>query len=74
MLHRRPDISRHVRELHIRPQAKWRNTLTVSENGSISAVVRSLAASRRLDALTKFIWDADEMPLNEDMWFALRVG
>lgn len=74
MLRRRPDISRHARELHIRPQAKWRSALTVAENGAVSAAVRSLAASKRLDALTNFTWDADEMPLNEDMWFALRVG
>ncbi|KAF8730047.1 hypothetical protein AX14_005776 [Amanita brunnescens Koide BX004] len=74
MLQRRPDISRHVRELHVRPEEKWRSALTVTENGVVSAAVMSLAASKRLDALTKFIWDADEMPLNEDMWFALRVG
>lgn len=46
----------------------------MAENGAVSAAVRSLAASKRLDALTNFTWDADEMPLNEDMWFALRVG
>ena len=74
MLQRRPDISRHVRELHVRPEEKWRSALTVTENGVVAAAVMSLAASKRLDALTKFIWDADEMPLNEDMWFALRVG
>ncbi|KAF8639546.1 hypothetical protein AX17_001451 [Amanita inopinata Kibby_2008] len=74
MLHRHPGIARHVRELYIRPQARWRSTLTVAENEQASAAVRSLAASMRLDALTKFVWDTDEMPLNEDMWFALRMG
>ncbi|KAK2464327.1 hypothetical protein APHAL10511_003784 [Amanita phalloides] len=74
MLYRRPDISRHTRRLYIRPQTKWRGSLTALENNNVSAAVRSLAASKRLDALVRFVWDADEMPLNEDMWFALRVG
>jgi hypothetical protein len=44
------------------------------ENESVSAAVRVLAASKKLDALVKFIWDTDEVPLHEDMWFALRMG
>ncbi|PFH53722.1 hypothetical protein AMATHDRAFT_137017 [Amanita thiersii Skay4041] len=74
MLHHRPDISRHVRELIVRPQAKWKSKTTMIENELVSAAIRSLAISARLEALIKFIWDTDEMPLNEDMWFALRMG
>ncbi|KAF8633661.1 hypothetical protein AX15_001310 [Amanita polypyramis BW_CC] len=74
LLSRRPDISRHVRELYVLPHTKWRCKLFPLENVRISAAIRTLAASKKLDALTKFVWDADEMPLNEDMWFALRIG
>ncbi|RDB16745.1 hypothetical protein Hypma_002417 [Hypsizygus marmoreus] len=72
MLQRRPDIARHVRELVVSPQAKSRHGIAVSLIAS--AAVRELAATKRLDALTKFTWDADEKPFNEDMWFALRMG
>lgn len=74
MLGRRPDITRHIRELRVRPHTRPSSDVSLSENAHVSATIRALAVSKRLDALVKFIWDADEMPLNEDMWFALRMG
>lgn len=74
MLQQRFDIARHVRQLVIKPQAKYHNRFTVSDNATASSVVRQVAGSMCLDALVKFQWDAEEMPFFEDMWFALRLG
>lgn len=73
MLHRRLDIARHVRELVIRPRAKYHH-FSLSDNLAVSSVVRRVAGAMCLDALVKFQWDAEEMPFLEDMWFALRIG
>ena len=73
MLHRRLDIARHVRELVIRPQSKYHH-FSPSDNLAVSSVVRRVAGAMCLDALVKFQWDAEEMPILEDMWFALRLG
>ncbi|KAG5650890.1 hypothetical protein H0H81_010651 [Sphagnurus paluster] len=72
MLQRRPDIARHVRELHIKLQSGTESGHAVSKLAS--EAVRDAAATQCLDALTKFIWDGDEKPIEEDMWFALRMG
>lgn len=37
----------------------------------MAAAVRNVAPN--LSALGVFIWDGEEMPLYDDMWFALRV-
>lgn len=74
MLQRRPDIARHVRVLVVRPQAKRPSRDGVLVSQEASGAVRDVAATMRLDALTKFIWDGDEKPYHEDMWFALRMG
>ena len=73
MLHRRLDIARHVRELVIKPQAKYHH-FGPSDNLAVSSAVRRVAGAMCLDALVKFQWDAEEMPFLEDMWFALRLG
>ncbi|KAG9316750.1 hypothetical protein JVU11DRAFT_2811 [Chiua virens] len=68
MLNRRPDISRHVQKLLICFSTKPNDL-----NGNIvSGLVQRLAHS--LDALHTFIWDADEIPQRDDMWFALRMS
>ncbi|KAF8800240.1 hypothetical protein BYT27DRAFT_6840104 [Phlegmacium glaucopus] len=74
MLQRRFDIARHVRELIIRPQAKYHNHFNAFDNATVSSVVRQVAGAMCLDALAKFEWDAEDMPFFEDMWFALRLG
>lgn len=73
MLINRPEIARHVRELIVRP-----NHLSTPEKQSFdcaiaSAAVRDVAMSKVLDALVKFTWDFDDLPLHDDMWFALRI-
>jgi len=73
MLARRADIARHVRELTIRFQPKHTSVLTTNDRRAASAAVIDVASSKALDALRKFVWDADELPFHEDMWFALRV-
>ncbi|KAF9448216.1 hypothetical protein P691DRAFT_801101 [Macrolepiota fuliginosa MF-IS2] len=74
MLARRMDIARHVRELTLRLQPKHTPTLTTNDREAASTAVIEVASSMSLDALRKFVWDADELPFYEDMWFALRVG
>lgn len=73
MLVRRPDIARHVQELIVRPRSrKWLNR-GFTDNMVASKAVLDVA-SRRLEALTTFAWDDEELPYHDDMWFALRVG
>jgi len=72
MLARHIDIARHVRELTIRLQPK--HALSINDRQAVCTAVVNAASSKALDALYKFVWDADEMPFYEDMWFALRVG
>ena len=74
MLSRTPDIARHIRELVIRPQTRYKSYLSPADNASVSHAVRKIASEKCLDALVTFKWDADELPYYEDMWFALRVG
>lgn len=70
MLLHRPDIARHVRKLVVRPYNK-RRKYSLVDGYTVSSVVRQVAV--RLDALNTFEWDGEEMPPNEDMWFALRM-
>ncbi|KAG6832838.1 hypothetical protein H0H87_000192 [Tephrocybe sp. NHM501043] len=74
MLSKRPLLARHVRELIVRPRSSIDFSRGVSVSLLASMAVRDAAVTQRLDALSKFIWDADEKPYHEDMWFALRMG
>lgn len=72
MLNHRPDIARHVRKLLLRFASAPR-TRSLDYNGYlVSSLVYRLAHT--LDALHTFIWDADELPQRDDMWFALRIS
>ncbi|KAG7091006.1 hypothetical protein E1B28_010071 [Marasmius oreades] len=73
MLSRRPDISRHVRELVIRPGSKKSLNHQLLDSIVASSAIRECAISFKLDALSRFSWDCDELPYFDDMWFALRV-
>lgn len=74
MLSRRGDIARHVRELVIRPQGRNIENLSPLERDIAASAVIQAVGSMSLDALVKFVWDADELPLHDDIWFALRIG
>lgn len=72
MLTHRPDVARHVQKLLVRfstsPRAR-----SIDYNGyMVSTLVYHLAPF--LDALHTFVWDADEIPQRDDMWFALRIS
>ncbi|KAL0956664.1 hypothetical protein HGRIS_002796 [Hohenbuehelia grisea] len=73
MLRSRADFARHVLKLVIRPESKPGKRRFGYNDGLASAAVREVAASMNLDALATFVWDGDEMPGNDDMWFALRM-
>lgn len=73
MLRRRPDITRHVRKLVIRPRRAGFNGFDYKDSALVSAHVRDVAASGKLDALISFAWEDEELPYYDDMWFALRV-
>lgn len=74
MLQQRPEIARHVRELVVRPHTNRRLRQGIAVSALASAAVRDAAATMRFDALKKFVWDGEERPYHEDMWFALRMG
>jgi len=76
MLTRRPEIARHVRELVVKPGHPSSSTSVDNQyfqSARASAAVRDVAMSKVLDALVRFTWDFDDVPLHDDMWFALRV-
>lgn len=72
MLDCRPEIARHVQKLYIRfSPSSSKHSLDL--NGYIvSNLVQRVAP--RLDALNTFVWDAEEIPQCDDMWFALRMS
>ncbi|KAF8828719.1 hypothetical protein HHX47_DHR3000084 [Lentinula edodes] len=74
MLRNRPDIARHVRELIVRPGALSTSDNQFNASERASAAVRDVAMSKALDALVKFTWDFDDLPVYDDMWFALHIA
>jgi hypothetical protein len=74
MLQRQPEIARHVRELVVRPHTNKKLRQSTAVSALVSAAVRDTAATMRLDALKRFVWDGEERPFFEGMWFALRMG
>ncbi|KAI6046126.1 hypothetical protein EDC04DRAFT_2632102 [Pisolithus marmoratus] len=68
MLNREPNIARHIQKLTIR----FPSSSSHSNGFLISHLLRTLAP--KLDALHTFIWDAEELPQCDDMWFALRMS
>ncbi|PBK95600.1 hypothetical protein ARMGADRAFT_1011430 [Armillaria gallica] len=73
MLRRRPDVARHVRKLVVRPRRKGFYGFNFKDSALISAAVRDVVSCQRLDALTTFCWEDEELPYHDDMWFALRM-
>ena len=72
MLNHRPDIARHVQKLLIRFSTNTKGRPIDYNNYTVSTLVQRLAPT--LDALQTFIWDADELPRRDEMWFALRIS
>ncbi|KAI0316506.1 hypothetical protein OF83DRAFT_1060236 [Amylostereum chailletii] len=79
MLSMRPDRARHVRSLCVVPdnhstglgtRPVWGRAV-LADGYAVSAAVRRAAS--RLEVLQRFIWDGEELPPYDDMWFALRV-
>ncbi|KAJ4483813.1 hypothetical protein J3R30DRAFT_3285141 [Lentinula aciculospora] len=73
MLRNRPDIARHVRELIVKPGQFSTSENQFNNSEMASAAVRDIAMSKVLDALVKFTWDFDDLPVYDEMWFALRI-
>jgi hypothetical protein len=72
MLNHRPDIARHVQKLLVRFSTGHRARSIDHDGFMVSSLVHRLAHT--LDALHTFIWDADEIPQRDEMWFALRIS
>lgn len=70
MLNDHPDIACHVQKLVIR-FASTSNKPDI-RSFRVSSLVQTLAP--KLDALNTFVWDAEEVPQCDDMWFALRMS
>ena len=73
MLRRHPYIARHVRELVVKPGQLSSSDNQFNHREKSSSAVRDIEMSRVLDELVKFTWDFDDLPVYDDMWFALRV-
>lgn len=58
----------------MRPCTSGKRVYTTLDNGIASAAVRKVASAKIMDALLRFEWDDEEIPLLDDMWFALRIG
>jgi hypothetical protein len=83
MLYARPDRARHVRSLSVCPDALSARRGTGSSSSSrwgrsalpdayaVSSAV--LGVARHLEVLQCFVWDGEELPPYDDMWFALRI-
>ena len=76
MLWARPDRARHVRSLSLCPDSsggracKWgRNALP----GGYLVSSATRRAARNFEVLRTFVWDGEEFPPFDDMWFALRI-
>ncbi|KAG8214059.1 hypothetical protein J3R82DRAFT_10816 [Butyriboletus roseoflavus] len=72
MLNKHPDIARHVQKLLVRFSAYPRARSIDTNSYIVSSLVQYLAHT--LDAIHTFIWDADEIPQRDGMWFALRIS
>lgn len=73
MLKNKPTISRHVKELIIRPKTSPADINSYQSSILASALVRDVVSARSFGALNTFAWDYDELPHHDDMWFALRM-
>ncbi|KAJ7691283.1 hypothetical protein B0H17DRAFT_564751 [Mycena rosella] len=74
MLKRRKDIARHVRELFVSPsRSNSYQDPSFLDSRAASVAVAEIAASRSLDALSKFTWSDHEIAYHEEMWLALRM-
>ena len=83
MLYARPDRARHVRSLGVCPDTLSARRGTGSSSSSrwgrsalpdayaVSSAV--LGVARHLEVLRYFVWDGEELPPYDDMWFALRI-
>lgn len=83
MLYARPDRARHVRSLSVCPDtfsarrgagssssSRWGRSALPDAYAVSSAV---LGVARHLEVLQYFVWDGEELPPYDDMWFALRI-
>jgi hypothetical protein len=84
MLYARPDRARHVRSLSVCPDtlsarrvrsgssssSRWGRSALPDAYAVSSAV---LSVARQLEVLRYFVWDGEELPPYDDMWFALRI-
>ncbi|EIW83192.1 hypothetical protein CONPUDRAFT_89162 [Coniophora puteana RWD-64-598 SS2] len=71
MLCRRPDIARHVRKLFI-SLGHESSTGQIGLIDGYNVSSHLIKAARTLDALNTFVWDGDEIPPYDDVWWALR--
>ena len=86
MLYARPERARHVRSLSVCPDSLTAGRGSGASSASASSrwgrhalpdayAVSSavLKVARHLDVLRCFVWDGEELPPYDDMWFALRI-
>jgi hypothetical protein len=70
-LAKRPDISRHIRELILRPNLlEWGTRQETLDESGLVRLIEQMAVN--LPALQKFVWDGTEMP-DDHLFLALRA-
>ena len=76
MLYARSDRARHVRSLGLYPDSGGRTSKrgrsALPDAYQVSSAVRR--AARNFEALRTFAWDGEELPPDDDLWFALRIS
>ncbi|VDB95926.1 unnamed protein product [Peniophora sp. CBMAI 1063] len=77
MLVAHPERARHIRSLCLHPDDHGPFAARIWGRGAlfngyaISGAIRRLAS--KMEILQSFMWDGEELPPYDDMWFALRV-
>ncbi|KAF8187063.1 hypothetical protein K438DRAFT_1973237 [Mycena galopus ATCC 62051] len=78
LLSDRPDVTRYIRRLVVRPNhierrsSAQRPAKHLDEGWVVQSIVK-LATSGRLPRLTSFFWDGSEMPQDDSLWSTLRA-
>jgi hypothetical protein len=76
MLHKHPEIARHVRKLVVRletPPPRFMSSSTVTAWDALFASRRVKMAAPCMDALSTFVWAGEIYP-EDDMWEVLRTS
>lgn len=71
---KRPEVTRHIRKLAIRPNHPvWDTHEKLLDESWVAQMISQIALADNLRALQKFVWDGLEMP-PDYLWWVLRLS